>query len=269
MPICATCGVESDIALTTCPICADERRYIPAGGQVWVNLEDAASIPYDLTVRRVEPKLFSLHREPTFATGYWSMLVQTDRGNLLWDPLNFLDGKVVDRVRRLGGVDAIAASHPHTFGAQVSWSHAFNHAPVWVNSDDMNWLLRRDPVIRPWSGTQVVLPAVELVQCGGHFPGSAVLHWQHGCSGRGVLLTGDTVADATADGHVAFLRSHANRIPLSGAVIERIVRRLEAYDYERLYSSNGVGVYRDAKRAVRRSADNYICSILEDLDAGP
>jgi glyoxylase-like metal-dependent hydrolase (beta-lactamase superfamily II) len=265
--ICATCGVEAEDPPEICPICADERQYIPRTGQQWTSLDDLASSPYELQVRLLEPGLFGLHRKPEFAIGQWSMLLQTPDGNLLWDPPSFLDDRVADRVRRLGGVAMIAASHPHMFGAQVSWSHAFDSAPVWVNALDERWLQHRDPVVRIWSSTQDVLPGVRLVQCGGHFPGSTVAHWRNSVAGGGALLTGDTIADVTAEGWVTFMRSYVNRIPLSAAVVERIVSTLERLDYERLYTLNGGTIDHDAKAAVRRSADRYIGWVRGDFDA--
>lgn len=264
--VCATCGVESDAAPEVCPICADERQYVPPSGQQWISLDALASSPYELSIRELEPGLFGVHREPEFAIGQWSMLLQTSAGNLLWDPPNFLDDRVAEEIRRLGGLATIAASHPHMFGAQVSWSHAFDGAPVWVNAADERWLQRRDQAIRTWSGTQEVLPGVRLVQCGGHFPGSAVAHWRQGAAGRGALLTGDTIANVAATGWVTFMRSYVNRIPLSATTVERIVVRLEPYEYERLYTLNG-GRIEHAKAVVRRSADRYIGWVRGDFDS--
>ncbi|MGH9106371.1 MAG: hydrolase [Acidimicrobiales bacterium] len=264
--ICARCGVESDDCPEVCPICADERQYVPVGGQEWTDLAKLAASPYELQVRELEPGLFGLHRDPGFAIGQWSVLLQTPGGNLLWDPPNFLDDVVVDRARDLGGVAVVAASHPHMFGAQVSWSEAFGSVPIWVNAADERWLQRRAPQVKIWSGTQQVLPGVSLVQCGGHFPGSAVAHWQHGAGGRGVVLTGDTVASVASSTWVTFMRSYPNQVPLSARVVERIVARLEPYDYDRLYTLNGATV-EDAKAVVRRSADRYIGWIHGDFDA--
>lgn len=265
--VCATCGVESDGVPEVCPICADERQYVPAGGQRWTSLDELASGGYELRVRELEPGLYGVHREPEFAIGQWSMLLQTSVGNLLWDPPNFLDDRVANEIRELGGVTMIAASHPHMFGAQVSWSHAFGSVPVWVNAADERWLQRRDAVIKTWSGTHAILPGVTLIQCGGHFPGSAVVHWQQGVSGRGALLTGDTIANVADVGWVTFLRSYVNRIPLSAATVERIVARLDPYGYERLYTLNGGIIEQYAKAAVHRSADRYISWVRGDFDA--
>jgi hypothetical protein len=231
-----------------------------------VRLEDLAAIPYELETRELEPGLLGLHRSPKFAIGQWTMIVQTTRGNLMWDPPNFIDDNIVEAVQKLGGVAAIAASHPHMFGAQVSWSHEFDGAPVWVNADDERWLCKTDPVIRIWRASQPVLDGITLVQAGGHFRGSAVAHWRDGAAGRGAMLTGDTIAGTSAAGWVSFMRSYLNKIPLSAATVERIVRRLEPYDFDSLYTLSADTVQSDAKQAVRRSADRYISWIRGDHD---
>jgi glyoxylase-like metal-dependent hydrolase (beta-lactamase superfamily II) len=264
--ICATCGVETERRTEVCPICADERQYLPPGGQRWTTLEELASAPAHLEVREMEPGLFGIHREPGYAINQWSFLVQTPQGNLLWDPPNYLDEDMLERVRQLGGVTAIAASHPHMFGTQVAWSHAFDSVPVWVNAANEPWLQRRDPVIQTWTGSLEVLPGVQLIQCGGHFKGSAVAHWADDHQNSGVLLAGDTIGGAPANGWVNFMRSYPNRIPLSPAVVDRIIQRLEPYPYDRLYTLLGYHIDRDAKAAVRRSAERQNAWVRGDFD---
>lgn len=55
--ICATCGVETDSRPEVCPICADDRQYVPSGGQRWRTLEELAASPYQLIVRAIERQL--------------------------------------------------------------------------------------------------------------------------------------------------------------------------------------------------------------------
>lgn len=267
--ICATCGVEhadTDEPVAVCPICADERQYVPAEGQSWTTQEKLAADGYRLEFEEVEPGLFGFHPEPVIGIGQRSLLVQTADGNLLWDPPTLLDHRAVVRIDELGGVAAIAASHPHMFGAQVAWSHALGSVPIWVNAADERWLQRRDPVIHAWSESREVVPGVTLVQCGGHFPGSAVAHWRHGADGRGVLLSGDTIGGVADTRWVSFMRSYPNLIPLPASAVERIVARLEPYEYARLYALNGRGVEADAKEAVRRSAERYVGWVRGDFD---
>jgi hypothetical protein len=240
--ICRTCAVEHAEKIEVCRICADERQWVPADGQHWTTLE-------------------KLRGE-----GYRVKIVRTPAGCLLWDPLGYVDDEAVRRVRELGEVYAIAASHPHMFGAQVEWSRALGGVTVYVNSADMEWVARPDPAIRPWSGRAEVLPGVTLAQAGGHFPGSAVVHWPAGAGGAGVLLAGDTIFANPDRVTVSFMRSYPNRIPLSGAVVERVTRFVEGFEFDRLYSNFGNAITSGAREVVRRSADRHIGWVNGDFD---
>src|SRR5207244_13084044 len=69
----------------------------------------------------------------------------------------------------------LTASHPHFYGAIDEWAREFG-AEILVPSPDAAWLRASpDSRVQTWSGTLGVLPGVTLVQCGGHFPGSAVV----------------------------------------------------------------------------------------------
>lgn len=268
--ICSTCAVEypdTPQPPDVCHICADERQYVPATGQRWTTLRDLAEAGHRTHVAEVEKGLYGVTVEPEVGIGQRALLAQTPAGNLLWDPTGFLDEAAVDQIRELGGLAAIAASHPHMFGVQVEWSRAFGGVPVYVNEADKDWLGRTDEVVRFWSGTfEQPLPGLTFVQAGGHFRGSAVAHWT-GADGRGVILAGDTIAPVADQRWVTFMRSYPNSIPLSAAAVEQVVGRLEPYAYDRLYGNFGRAVSADAKTAVRRSADRYIGWIRGDFDA--
>ncbi len=264
--ICATCGVEHAEQAAACAICADERQYVPAEGQRWTTLGELGAGGRWVEVTELEPDLFGLTVTPKAGIGQTAKLVRTPSGNLLWDPIGFLDDDAVARVRELGGVAAIVASHPHMFGVQVEWSRALGGVPVLVTEEDEGWVARPDPAIEHWSGRVEVLPGVTLAQPGGHFPGSAVAHWAAGAGGRGVLLSGDTVFANPDRASVAFLRSYPNHIPLSAAVVERIARAVEEFDFDRLYGNFAVRIDADARAAVRRSADRHIGWVRGDFD---
>ncbi|AOS64505.1 MBL fold metallo-hydrolase [Actinoalloteichus hymeniacidonis] len=260
--ICATCGVEHPDSErppnSDCLICADDRQWVPESGQVWTTLAELAAQDHRLVHEELEPGLHRINREPGLGIGQRTYLVQTEQGNLMWDPPNHLDETTVRQVAALGGVSVIVASHPHMFGSQVSWSERFDAAPILVHSADRRWVRRESPAIREWSGVTEVLPGVTLVTAGGHFPGSAVAHLAHGSEGRGSLLVGDTIMPVLDSGWVTFERSYPNRIPLSPAIVARIVDRLAPYPFERLYALTGGRVLADAKNAVHRSAQRYI-----------
>ncbi|HZX04073.1 MAG TPA: hydrolase, partial [Kribbella sp.] len=167
--ICATCAVEHSEQVEVCAICADERQWVPADGQHWTTLDELAGT--EVTIDEVEPGLYGLRSKPPVGIGQQSMLLTTTAGNLLWDPIGYLDDDAVRRVRDLGEVVAIIASHPHMYGVQVEWSHRLGDVPVYVAEADKEWVARQDPVIRTWSGQLTPLPGVTVLQPGGHFPG--------------------------------------------------------------------------------------------------
>ena len=270
MPVwsCKACAVEyaeSAEPPAECPICLDERQFVPPSGQAWTSLEEMAANGHRIEVDEVEPDLFGLWATPAVGIGQHGHLIRTDAGNLLWDPPGFVDQATAERLKLLGGVAAIVASHPHMYGAQVSWSRSLDDAPVYVAEVDRGWVQREDRCIRSWSGDLEVLPGITLRIVGGHFPGSAVAHWT-GVDGRGVLLSGDTIYPGPSERWVTFLRSYPNDIPMSAAVIERIVYRTNAFGYDRIYGNFGNTVRADARAAVRRSADRYIGWVRGDFD---
>lgn len=256
--ICATCAVEHSAHTEVCAICADERQYVPEEGQQWVTLEALVAHGVTASIRELEPDLFGLSTDPEVGIGQTSKIVRTPQGMLLWDPVGFIDDDVANRVRQRGDVVAIAASHPHMFGVQAEWSRALGGVPVLVAEADREWVARPDAAIETWAGDLEILPGVTLTQPGGHFPGSAVVHWAAGAEGRGVLLAGDTVLPNPDRTSVAFLRSYPNNIPLSAAVVERVTRHLERFEFDRLYGNFEIVVETDARAAVRRSADRHI-----------
>lgn len=258
--ICGTCGVEHPDTdrppAGTCAICADDRQWVPASGQVWTTLGKLSADGHEVVHEELEPGLHRFNREPPFGIGQWTHLVRTAEGNLLWDPPNHLDAALATSIEELGGAAVIVASHPHMYGSQVSWSHRLGRVPVLVHAADRQWVRREDPVIREWSGSEEVLPGVTLIEAGGHFPGAAVAHVA--TENGGFLLVGDTMLPVAAAGWVTFMRSYPNKIPLSAGLVQRIVDRLEPYEFDRLYGLLGGKILDDAKGAVRRSAERYI-----------
>src|SRR5690606_11313232 len=218
------------------------------------------------TVRELEPGLIAVGARPSVGIGQTSLLVTTSGGNVLWDPLGFLDDDGVAAVLRHGEVVAVVASHPHMFGVQVEWSRRLGDPPVLVAKADQAWVQRPDPVIETWSGELSPAPGITLSQPGGHFPGSAVLHWADGAEGRGALLTGDTIFPNPDRTTVGVLRSYPNLVPLSGAVAQRIAAHVERYDFDRIYGNFANVVPRDGRAAVRRSADRHAAWARGDHD---
>lgn len=263
LTVCATCGVERTGELPEfCPICADERQYLPvdpvSGHEVqrWTTLGAEREAGRRIDFVELEAGLWGLTSDGV-GIGQQAKLVQTSAGNVLVEVPPHIDAQAVERVRKLGGIAAIIATHPHMYGVQVEWSRAFEHAPVFVSEADQAWLGREAEQIVVWSGERELVSGVVASQPGGHFPGSVVVRFT-GADGFGVLLTGDTIAVTARRHTVSFMRSYPNRLPLSAAVVRRVADHVLAYDFDRLYDNFTGVVDADAHRAVADSAELYI-----------
>ena len=267
MLICATCAVEYDEPTPAdCPICSDERQYLPATGQRWTTLSELAVAGQQLTWIDNEPGLTGVGTHPSVGIGQTMQVLETPTGSIIWDPIGYVDDAACARVLASGPVTAIASSHPHMFGVQVEWSRRLGNPPVLVADADREWLGRKDPAVEFWSGSREITKGVTLHQVGGHFQGSSVLHWDAGAGGNGVLLTGDSVFPNPDHRSVGFMRSYPNHIPLSGAVVERIVTQLEPLRYDRIYGNFNNAISADAKAILRASADRHVAWARGDFD---
>ena len=259
--LCKTCGIQfaaTENAPTHCLICEDERQYVGWQGQQWTTLADLQTDHHNI-IKTIEPGLTGIGTHPGFAIGQRALLVQTPVGNLLWDCISLIDAPTIAAINALGGVRAIAISHPHFYSSMIEWSRAFD-APIYLHAADRQWVMRPDAAIEFWEGEMKPLWAdLTLIRGGGHFEGGTVLHWPAGAGGKGVLLTGDILQVVSDRRYVSFMYSYPNLIPLPAREVRRIVAAVEPYAYDRIYSAWWDRVVKDgAKTAVSRSADRYI-----------
>jgi glyoxylase-like metal-dependent hydrolase (beta-lactamase superfamily II) len=107
------------------------------------------------------------------------------------------------------------------------------------------------------------MDGITLVHCGGHFDGSAVLHWRDGAEGRGILLSSDTIDVVQDTRWATFMYSYPNLIPLPPSKVRKIVAAVDPFPYDRVYESFGSVIDGDAKARVHASADRYIRAMSE------
>jgi hypothetical protein len=255
--LCTACGMQYPEAAAPperCPVCKDERQFVPPGGQSWTTFAQLR-IGHANAWRMLAPDLFAVETVPAFAIGQRALLVRTPAGNLLWDCIALLDAATEALVRALGGLAAIAISHPHYYTTMAEWGHAFG-VPVWLHADDRAHAMRPDPCLRFWEGeSQPVLPEVTLHRLGGHFAGAAIAHWTRG---PGALLAGDVLQVLPDRRHLGFMRSYPCLIPLPAAAVGRMAERCAALAFERIH---GAFADRDimagGPAALARSAARY------------
>ena len=138
--ICTACGMQyapTEVPPTQCRVCEDERQFTPPGGQSWTTLGRVA-VGHLNAFRQHEPGLIGIGTQPTFAIGQRALLVCTPNGNVLWDCISLIDEATVALINGLGGLKAIAISHPHFYTTLVEWSRAFGNVPVHLHAEDFS-----------------------------------------------------------------------------------------------------------------------------------
>lgn len=262
--ICTTCGCQypdTPAPPEGCLICQDSRQYVNPSGQAWTTLP-AMRKTYFNAFRRLEPGLMGIGTFPAFAIGQRALLLRSGVGNILWDCISFIDDATIAVLMGLGGLAGIACSHPHFLASCVEWSHAFDNVPVYLHALDRSFVTRPDPVLNYWDAETLDLAeGVTLIRTGGHFPGSAVLHWSHGAEGKGALLTGDTL-QVRPDKGLTFMHSYPNLIPLDARTVRRIAEILAPWPYETIYGGWWERVIpAGAKQVMARSVEQYINAV--------
>ncbi|KAK9458364.1 beta-lactamase-like protein [Dipodascopsis uninucleata] len=269
--ICVTCGTQYNRAedLTKCHICEDPRQYVPASGQAWTTLRklrDSKKYKNRIEQDPLDENLYSIWTEPQFAIGQRAILIRSKAGkNILWDCITYLDDATVKRVKDLGGIDAIAISHPHFYSSHIEWAHAFN-CPVYISDLDKDFVSRFDDELQKFYTSKKVHLAddITLLRAGGHFPGSAVLNYndEH-------LLVADTVGVALSGmgdrdrqpGTISFtfMWSYPNMIPLSPDEVLEIWKTLSSISFNTVHSGWwGKNVTPNAKERVLESAQMFV-----------
>ncbi|MBO0935267.1 MBL fold metallo-hydrolase [Fibrella sp. HMF5335] len=258
-PICTTCGTQyrpDHAPELGCPICLDDRQYVPETGQTWTSLSELDK-HYSVIIRPLQAHLYELKMVPTFAIGQRALLLKTPEGNILWDCIALLNEPTVAFIRANGGLRAIAFSHPHYYTTMHEWAETFD-CPIYIHEHDQPWIYGPLGRVRLWSGAETALwSGVKLINVGGHFPESSILHVPF-LSAHGTLLCGDTFYIAPSKRHIAVMYSYPNRIPLPIAEVQRIKALMQTIPFDAMH-----GFYDDqnidhhAKTLLFTSLDRY------------
>jgi hypothetical protein len=267
--ICTTCGIQYPASACKpehCLICEEERQYVNPEGQSWTTHEKLVkSGNYKNIITKEEKGLYSITTTPKIGIGQTAYLVIGEGFNILWDCITFLDDETITFIRSLGGIDAIALSHPHYYSRQADWAGVFD-APIYIHHDDREWIMEPSEYIQLWEGeVKSLANGLNLHRLGGHFKGGAVLHWRNGDNGKGVLLSGDIIQVVADTNWVSFMYSYPNLIPLPASKVEDMALKVQPLTFNRLYNAFHKVVRENAHQAVQRSAERYIRAVNGEL----
>jgi glyoxylase-like metal-dependent hydrolase (beta-lactamase superfamily II) len=210
-------------------------------------------VPYE-----EEPGLWGLELNKPFGIGQRALLVPGEKGNILWDCIPYIDEQAIQAVKDLGGLEAVAISHPHFYSTMVEWADAFD-VPIYLHASDAEWIMNPSEKLTLWGGGSLSLtPEIELIHLGGHFDGAVVLLWTQGAEGKGSLLTGDSIQVNPDRHYLSFMYSYPNHIPLSCNVIKKIIGKIETYEFDRIHGAfRERFIWENAKERLKASAKRY------------
>ncbi|EFJ14069.1 hypothetical protein SELMODRAFT_424000 [Selaginella moellendorffii] len=176
--------------------------------------------------------VFEIITFPKFGIGQRAFLIQTQEGNILWDCISFLDDATVEITKSLGGLRAIAISHPYYYSTNSRWSEAFGGVP--------SGLPARKGEVLLWEG--LTLLAIFLLHKSStglmELKERCFIHWRYLTGGDGQQNSehNEIVPKVGMDNKiVSIMRSYLNYIPLLSSHTKRIGQVIEPWDFGRLY----------------------------------
>ncbi len=274
--LCLTCGTQyppQENPPSNCPICDDDRQYLPPGGQQWITFEELQANHTNRFVD-IEPGVTCIVTEPPFGIGHQAYLIETPKGNMLWDCISLIDDATAAEIERRGRIAGISISHAHYYTTMVEWSRRLGDVPIWMHEANREWVMRPDDAIHYFTGdTFEPVPGLTIIRTGGHFPGGMVLHRagdSHATEPErrdGVLFSGDIISIVADPKWVTFMYSYPNRIPLDPATVRRMADFVAPYPFARIHDAFDKHVVADGNGVVERSAERYIAHIRGE--AGP
>ncbi|MGI4796629.1 MAG: MBL fold metallo-hydrolase [Janthinobacterium lividum] len=169
----------------------------------------------------LEPGIWRFWNDPVDGIGPSHYLIQTPNGNMGFEGCPVFSQAALDHIDSLGGMQILAASHPHAYGAL--WQLQDRWDPeLALPTGDLEWSGALQ-VSWPFDDFLEPLPGLELHLTAGHFAGHAVLYDRP----RKILFCGDALKfeldpanprrATTISAHKAFVRG----IPLTPAELRK------------------------------------------------
>ena len=171
---CANCGFwQLHFDPPDCPVCTDVRNDLPEDGWRFVPEAEIAAT-HEGEVREVAEGLWAFTTTPALGLAGTGWLLTRPKGNVAFEAAPYYSRAMLDRIAQLGGIAALAASHPHGYGALFQLQRAFEPPVVAIHKDDLAYT-KAFAVTAPYDDTLELAPGFTLHHVGGHYAGQAAL----------------------------------------------------------------------------------------------
>lgn len=240
----------------SCPLCIDARHVLPQTGWRFRTLAEARRL-YPCHWTEVEPGVWRFSNDPVSGIGSSGYLIRTEAGNMAFEGCAVYSEAALEAIAALGGVQVLAASHPHAYGAIWQLQDRFD-PELALHPGDLAWSSALC-VSWPFDDTLQPLPGIGLYLTAGHFDGHTVLHDQ----ARRILFCGDCLKfeldpkelrrATTISAHKAFVRG----IPLTPGELRRYRDVFAPLDFVQTWTP-----FEQARNSGRREALALIDAML-------
>ena len=157
-----------------CPNCTDVRNALPEEDFTYLPIT-AAKGRYRTEWREVLPGLWEFWTTPQLGLGSHGWLLRREAGNIAFEAAPYYDAASRAKIQELGGIDVLAASHPHGYGAL--WQLQEHHQPreLIIHRDDLVHT-KAFRVNRPIDDHHRLDDKREFIRLGGHYEGQTALY---------------------------------------------------------------------------------------------
>lgn len=240
-----------------CPICSDVRNDLPPNGWEFVTPEVLApQLQYHW--REAIPGVWEFWSTPRFGLDSHGWLLIYPEGNVAFEAAPYYNDAQLQKIEELGGIDTLASSHPHGYGAFYQLQDHFR-PELLIQKDDLEWT-KAFRVTIPYDETFEVRPGLTLHHTGGHYAGHSVLH----DAVRRAVFAGDALKiDFDPDGTAARISCHKayhKQIPLSRDEACRYRAVFETLDFTSVFTPFEYATDTSTKAAL---------ALLDEVIAGP
>ena len=172
---CANCGFwQQHFNPPNCPVCTDVRNDLPEDGWQFLK-ETTVNATHSGGFRQVAGDLWAFTTTPHLGLAGTGWLIVRDEGNIAFEAAPYYSPGMLEKIVELGGIDYLAASHPHGYGALFQLQREFAPQVLAMHKDDLNYT-KAFRVTVPYDDTLELAPGYTLHHVGGHYAGQAALH---------------------------------------------------------------------------------------------
>ena len=169
-----------------CPNCTDVRNALPQEDFTYLPIDHA---PGRFATRWQEtlPGLWEFWTTPQLGLGSHGWLLLREEGNIAFEAAPFYDEASRRQLEVLGGIQILAASHPHGYGALWQLQEFFDPELI-IHKDDLQYT-KAFRVNHPIDDFHAIDAAHEMLRLGGHYEGQTALYDHN----RRILFLGDAL----------------------------------------------------------------------------